>query len=156
MTHLPLSDVNHLRAEPVTRAEADSFIAEHHRHYGPTLQSIFRVGCSVNGNIVGVAVVGRPSARHLDDGYTLEVLRCCTVGYPNACSFLYGAAWRAGRALGYRRMVTYALASEPGTSLRAAGWRVTHETKAESWNRANRPRVDVAPLQKKLRWEAIP
>lgn len=72
----------------------------------------------------------------------------------NACSLLYAAAWRAARALGYRRLVTYILASEPGTSLRAAGWRCVAQTSGGTWDRPSRPRVDLHPLQAKLRWEA--
>lgn len=102
----------------------------------------------------GVAIVGRPVSRHVQDGWTCEVTRLATDGAKNACSMLYGAAWRAARALGWRRMVTYTLATEPGTSLVAAGWRVVGQTDPESWSRKDRPRVDHAPLQAKLRWEA--
>lgn len=72
---------------------------------------------------MGVAIVGRPVSRHLDDGWTLEVNRLCTDGSRNACSALYAAAWRAARAMGYKRLVTYILESENGASLRAAGWK---------------------------------
>jgi len=77
-----------------------------------------------------------------------------TDGTRNACSMLYGAAWRAAKALGYRKLITYTLASEPGTSLRAAGWSVVGEVRGRSWSCASRPRVDKHPLQDKLRWEA--
>ena len=106
--------------------------------------------------IRGVATVGRPIARYLQDGWTLEVTRVATDGCPNACSALYAAAWRATRALGYRRLVTYTLESEPGTSLTAAGWRCLGETSGGSWSRADRPRLDRAPLDLKVRWEAQP
>ena len=106
------------------------------------------------GEVRGVAIVGRPVSRHVQDGWTCEVIRVATDGARNACSMLYGAAWRAARALGWRRMVTYTLESEPGTSLRAAGWRVVGRTAPESWHRENRPRVDHAPLQAKIKWEA--
>jgi hypothetical protein len=138
---------------PTTRAEADEFIRRHHRHHGPTVGAIFRLAVSAAGEIVGVAVCGRPVARHLDDGFTIEVLRCCTNGTKNACSMLYGAAWRAAKALGFRRIVTYTIVSEPGASLRGAGWQVVHQTKTGSWNCQSRPRVDTAPTQAKLRWE---
>lgn len=100
-----------------------------------------------------MVIVGRPIARHLDDGWTLEVLRCCTDGTANACSFLYGAAWRAARTLGYRKLVTYTLTSEPGTSLRAAGWRIVGQVNARSWDTPSRPRVDKHELQERFRWE---
>lgn len=102
-----------------------------------------------------MAVVGRPVARHNDDDWTAEVTRLAVVdGQPNACSLLYGAAWRACRALGYRRLITYTLSTEPGTSLRAAGWRVVGEVRGRSWDTPTRPRVDRHPTQDKLRWEA--
>jgi hypothetical protein len=104
--------------------------------------------------VVGVVTVGRPVARMLDNGYTLEVTRCCTDGTPHACSKLYAAAWRATRALGYRRLITYTLAEEPGTSLTAAGWRVVGQTSGGSWSCPSRPRVDLAPLGQKKLWEA--
>ena len=78
----------------------------------------------VNGRLAGVAIVGRPVSRYLDDGLTLEVNRLCTDGTKNACSFLYGAAARAAKVLGYHRIVTYILDTESGVSLRASGWRV--------------------------------
>ena len=102
----------------------------------------------------GVAIVGRPVARMSDNGWTLEVNRCCTDGSKNACSMLYGAAWRAAKALGYKRLVTYTLPEEGGTSLRAAGWKLLGEAGGGSWNRSSRPRIDTAPTQGKLAWEA--
>lgn len=139
---------------PMSRLEAQEFVSAHHRHHKPAVGDKFCIGVADGGVIRGVVVVGRPVARHLDDGWTLEVTRCCTDGVKNGCSMLYGAAWRAARALGYRRLVTYTLASEGGVSLRAAGWRVVGETAGGSWSRSLRPRVDTHPLQGKLRWEA--
>lgn len=111
-----------LRAAPITLKEARRWIAEHHRHNDPPQGWLW--GCqAVSGDRrVGVVVVGRPVARHLDDGQTVEIIRCCTDGTPNACSFLYGRAKRAAIALGYQRIVTYTLGREPGASLRAAGF----------------------------------
>lgn len=103
-------------------------------------------------------MVGRPVARHYDDGLTLEVNRVATDGCENAGSALYGAAWRAAKALGYRRLITYTLASESGASLRGSGWRVVAERAARSWSNASvaRPRVDTntATDQMKILWEA--
>ena len=76
---------------PVSLAEANAFVAEHHRHHKPVRGHKFSLGCMVNGQLVGVAIVGRPVSRYLDDGLTLEVNRLCTDGTQNACSFLYGA-----------------------------------------------------------------
>ena len=91
---------------------------------------------------------------------TLEILRVCTDGSRNACSFLYGALSRAAFALGYRRCVTYTLATEPGTSPRAAGWTLdAHCDDLRDWNRPRRPRQQVdlfgrttTPQEAKLRW----
>jgi hypothetical protein len=55
---------------------------------------------------------------------------------------------------GYKRVVTYTLATEAGSSLRGAGFRVVGHVKGRSWNTPSRPRVDTAPLQDKLRWDA--
>jgi hypothetical protein len=144
-----------LQAVPVTRDEAIAFIEKHHRHHGRPPGYLFAVGCfdALDARVCGVAVVGRPVARHLQDGWTAEVIRLCSDGTRNACSFLYGAAWRAARALGYLRLVTYTLPEEGGASLRAAGWRLIGEAGGGSWSRKERPRVDKHPTQSKLRWE---
>ena len=101
-----------------------------------------------------MAVVGRPVARHRDDGATLEVTRLCTDGTPHAASKLYAACWRACKAMGYRRLGTYILSSEDGTSLKAAGWRLVHETKGGRWDCPARRREDRHPAEKKTLWEA--
>lgn len=139
---------------PCTRAEAQTFIARLHRHCKPQVGEKFCIACAdvEDGVIVGVAAVGRPVARSADDGWTLEVTRLCTDGTPNACSMLYAAAWRAARAMGYLRLQTYTLASEPGDSLRGAGWKVIGKVKGRSWHRESRPRIDTHPLQDKLKW----
>lgn len=139
---------------PITISEARAFVARHHRHHRAPQGGLFAVGVEEQDSFVGVAIVGRPVARHADDGYTAEVTRVCVLdGFRNACSMLYGACWRAARALGFRRLVTYTLKSEPGTSLRAAGWRLVGEAGGGTWSRRARPRVDLHPTQAKLRWE---
>lgn len=118
-----------LTVKPISLADANRFVAEHHRHHKPVRGHKFSLGCMANGHLAGVAIVGRPVSRYLDDGLTLEVNRLCTDGTKNACSFLYGAAARAAKVLGYHRIVTYILDTESGTSLRvrlavrgAGGW----------------------------------
>lgn len=142
-----------LQLQPMTLGEARAFVAEHHRHHGAPQGGLFAVGLSDGAMVRGVAIVGRPVARRAADGWTAEVTRLCTLGDENACSMLYGACWRAARALGYKRLITYILASEPGTSLRAAGWRLVGEAGGGSWSRTDRPRVDKAPMQTKLKFE---
>jgi hypothetical protein len=135
---------------PIGLDEANAFVAELHRHHQPVVGHKFSIGAAQFDKIVGVVIVGRPVSRMRDDGATLEVTRLCTDGTKNACSFLYGAAARATFALGYKRIGTYILASEPGTSLKAAGWRLIGETSGGSWSRDSRPRVDTHPTQSKL------
>lgn len=111
-----------LRLRPVSLREACAFILQHHRHNRPPRGWKFGVGVELAGVLVGVATAGRPVARALDDGFTLEVNRTCTDGTRNANSLLYGAIWRAAKALGYVRCITYTQADELGASLKAVGW----------------------------------
>lgn len=134
--------------------EANAFVAEHHRHHKPVVGHLFSLGAAHAGKIIGIAIVGRPVARMRDDGVTAEVTRLCTDGTKDACSFLYGAAARAAFALGFKRIGTYILASEPGTSLTAAGWRQIAEVRGRSWSAPSRPRVDKHPTQDKMLFEA--
>lgn len=107
---------------PISRAEAQAFIALHHRHHKPHVGEEFCLAACSGDRVVAVAAVGRPVARGNDNGWTLEVTRLASDGTRNACSFLYGAAWRAAKALGYKRLITYTLPEEGGASLRASGW----------------------------------
>lgn len=107
---------------PITLREASDFISKHHRHNKPPRGWKFGVAVRDNLKIVGVATAGRPIARHFDDGITLEINRTCTDGTANANSMLYGAVWRAAKAMGYKRCITYTQLDETGASLRAAGW----------------------------------
>lgn len=142
-----------LEITPITFAEANAYVAAHHRHHKPVVGMKFCLAVSDETGVRGVAIVGRPVNRHLDDGWTLEVNRCCTDGAKNACSMLYASAWRAARALGYRKLVTYTLPEEGGASLRGAGWRCIAKTRGGNWNCDSRPRVDSENQQRKFRWE---
>jgi hypothetical protein len=139
---------------PMTLGEARAYVDQNHRHHPAPVGGLFAIGVAMDGQVAGVAIVGRPVARGLQNGWSAEVTRLCTDGTRNACSALYAACWRAARAMGYRRLVTYILDTEPGTSLRAAGWRCVAEVKGRSWSCESRPRVDKHPTQGKLRWEA--
>jgi hypothetical protein len=146
--------MNRLLVVPMTISEAKAFVNQHHRHHKAPVGGLFALAAAVGEEVRAVAIVGRPVSRCLDDGWTCEVTRLCAVdGTRNACSMLYAAAWRAARALGYRKLVTYTLDTEGGASLRAAGLRCIGEVRARSWNTPARPRVDKNPLQAKLRWE---
>lgn len=138
---------------PIFQDEAFAFIQQHHRHHRKPVGSIFQIALTDGEKVVGVAVVGRPVSRMLQDGFTAEVNRLCTDGTKNACSMLYAACWRAARELGYRKLITYILNTEPGTTLNAAGWKLIGERGGKSWNVPSRHRVDKHPLQKKLLFE---
>jgi hypothetical protein len=144
-----------LELQPITYEEACEFIRLHHRHHLPPQGWKFGIAVNDGAKVVGVITVGRPVARMLDNGWTLEVTRCCTDGTRNAASMLYGAAWRAAKAMGYRRLITYTLVEEPGTSLKAAGWKAIGEIRGHSWNMPGRPRVDKHPTGQKTLWEAV-
>jgi len=138
---------------PVRRTEARQFVLDHHRHHGFPSGFLWLHGLGGSGReLVGVAVVGRPVARALDDGTTMEVTRLCTDGERNGCSMLYGAARRAAIAKGYRRGLTYILASESGASLRAAGWRFLWNVPGRSWDTPSRRRTDKHPTVDKEAW----
>lgn len=145
-----------LMLHPLTLKEAKKYM-DRHRHHRPPTGGLFAIGCALvdDEEPCGIVIVGRPIARLLDNGWTVEVTRCCTDGTPNACSMLYRAAWRAAKAMGYRKLVTYTLPQEGGASLRGAGFRLIGECGGGSWNRphCDRPRVDLHPTQMKLRWE---
>ena len=145
-----------LELQPISFPEACAFIKLHHRHHQPPQGWKFGVGVNDGVGVVGVATVGRPVSRHLDDGLTLEVTRVCTDGTHNAASMLYGATWRAAKALGYRRLITYTLQIESGTTLRASGWKTLGIRGGGSWSSPSRKRVDTHPTGQKQLWKAGP
>jgi hypothetical protein len=134
--------------------EANEFIAKYHLHSLPTVGGKWAIGAAVDGKLVGVALVGRPVARRLDDGKTLEILRVCTDGTANACSFLYGRVARIARLMGYGRIITYTLAEESGASLKAVGGRIVGEVEPKEWSVPSRPRKSQGVYGKaKWKWE---
>jgi len=147
-----------LELVPLSHREAFAFVEDWHRHNLPPRGIKFALGASKDRVLVGVVCVGRPLARRLQDGHTLEVTRTCTDGTRNVNSFLYAAAWRATRALGYSRLVTYTQAGETGSSLRGAGWRIIGERPARpGWDAPSRPRDGTSYLSTdRMLWEAAP
>jgi hypothetical protein len=148
-----------LIAIPISRKEANEFISSFHRHNSRVTGHIICVAVSDGDQLVGVAIAGRPVARALCDGTTIEVTRCCVLesAPKGSCSFLYARCWTAAKALGYRKMITYTLQSESGASLRGAGWKVVAELKprtdSKGWtNRVGRSWQAVTG-QAKFRWE---
>ena len=142
-----------LSSAPIDFTAAADFVRLHHRHHTPPVGHKFSIAAMNGDGLVGVAIVGRPVARRRDDGWTLEVTRLCTDGTRNACSFLYGAAARAAFALGYKRIGTYILKRETGSSLVAAGWKCIAETPGKSWSVPSRPREDKHPIEPKFLFE---
>ena len=146
-----------LRIVPVSFEDASLFVEGWHRHNKPSPGHKFSIGVATDEDVlVGVATIGRPVAIAFQDGLTLEVNRTATDGTPNANSMLYGAAWRAAKALGYGRLVTYTQADETGASLRAAGWRVVAERPPrKGWDTPSRPRDNGSYLSTaRTLWEA--
>ena len=159
-----------LEIRPCSLKEANAYVAEHHRHNRPTDGHKFSVACYDGERLCGVAIAGRPIARKLDDGLTIEIRRVCTDGTRNACSMLYGACVRAAKAMGCKKAITYTLVTEPGASLKASGFHnVTEAGGGVSWNMPSRPRnqneqtimpgivreVPKYPEEKKIRWERL-
>ena len=142
-------------AVPLELREANAYVEMNHRHHAPVHRDKYRIGCADENGLHGVIQIGRPVSRMLDDGMTLEVVRCCTDGTRNVCSFLYARAARVARELGYRRMITYILDSESGRSLLACGWhKEADNIGGGEWDRPGRPRAlwkkaDQGGLKKK-------
>src|SRR5437660_9146393 len=137
-----------MEAVPLHLREANEFVANYHRHNLPVTGCKFAVGAAVDGKLVGVAIAGRPVARRLDDGKTLEVLRVCTDGTPNANSFLYGRVKRIGQLMGYSKILTYTLEEESGASLRAVGAQVVGLVQPKEWSVPSRPRESQPVYEK--------
>lgn len=138
---------------PIELKDANAFIKKFHRHHKPTVGHRFSLSVWEADKLIGVAICGRPVARKLDKLKVLEVTRLCTDGTPNACSILYAAAMRAAKAIGFERIQTYILETEPGTSLKAVGWTPTGKTAGgEGWHSREGRRFDQ-PTCPKVRWE---
>jgi len=133
-----------LEIRPLAFRDACDLVDALHRHHARPAGHKFSIGAiDPDGRRVGGVIVGRPVARHLDHGLTLEVTRLATDGSRNCCSMLLAAAWRAAKALGYRRLITYTHLDEGGASLRAAGWiKVRELPPRRGWSTPSRPRTN--------------
>ena len=142
-----------MKARPIELREANEYVKKHHRHHKPVHRDKFRVAAvDDKGVLLGVIQAARPVSRVLDDKQTLEVVRCCTDGTKDVCSFLYSRIARIAKEMGYRRVITYILETETGTSLKATGWECEGEAGGGSWDVPSRPRKTNAPTCKKQRW----
>lgn len=138
---------------PVNLDVANDFVRRLHRHSKPTVSHKISVGVRALDALCGVAIAGRPVSRELDDGWTIEIYRVCTDGTRNACSKLYSACCLSARGQGYRLAITYTLESEPGTSLRASGFKPVAAVKDRQWDCPARPREERDLIGGKVRWE---
>lgn len=143
-----------LRLRPLTLKQANEHVTTLHRHHKPARGHRFSIGCFEGDRLVGACIVGRPVARGCDPYLTAEVVRLVTDGTKNACSILYAAAARAAEAMGFDKIQTYILDTEPGTSLRASGWAFEEmtATKSRKWKHTKGPRRDDQPDNPKQRW----
>ncbi len=150
-----------LRVRPIHLAQASNFVMMHHRHHKGLKMYKFAISVvDEEARLRGVAILGRPVARGLDDGMTIEVLRVATDGCANACSALLGASRRIAKEMGYERIYTYTLSTEPGTSLKAAGWTIdATNVGGGSWLNLSRNdgriRNDNTSGQTKTRWRGL-
>ena len=150
-----------MKAIPLELKEANAFVEQLHRHHKPVHRDKFRIGClDDNDNLCGVIQLARPVSRCLDDGLTIEAVRCCTDGTYNACSFLYSRAARIAKEMGYSKIITYILSEEQGTSLKASGWECEAvDVGGGTWDRPSRPRELMCDgkakysTSKKQRWK---
>lgn len=141
-----------MKAVPLELKQANEFVDKLHRHHDSVHRDKFRIGCEVGGKLVGVVQLARPVSRMLDNGRTIEVVRLCTDGTPNACSFLYSRAARIAKEMGYDKIITYILDTESGASLKASGWHKETDTHGHNWSCRTRPRNTTAPTCDKQRW----
>lgn len=122
-----------LEIRPISIAAANAFVEKVHRHHGSKTGCRFAIAVYEGETLHGVAICSNPVGRNADDGLTLEVARLCTDGTYNACSMLYGACARVAKDMGFKKIQTYILQSEQGTSLKASGWKCEGEAGRASW-----------------------
>lgn len=146
-----------LKVVPLHLWQANEMVAKLHRHHKPIRVAKFSIGASKEGKLVGVAICMRPACPALDDGTVVEVCRLATDGTDNACSLLYATCAKIAKLMGYAKITTYILESEPGTSLKAAGW-VLEKTgcggtpQGKRTNRPNGHEITPVTFMKKQRW----
>jgi hypothetical protein len=149
-----------VRIVPLTLLAANALVLKWHRHHKPIVGHRFSLGVkNDDGELIGAAIIGHPSARTVDQDCVVEVRRLVTNGTPNACSMLYQAAARTAKEMGFEHIHTFILASEPGTSLKASGWSREVESPGGFWRDEVRHGQQVLfdlgashPTGAKVRW----
>lgn len=144
-----------LHIRPIHLKDANEYVKKFHRHNLPTVGGKFAVACYDNERMCGVAICGRPTARKLDDGKTLEIYRNCTDGTKNACSKLYGACVRIAKEMGYTKVITYILESENGASVKASNFICSGKAGLKKQTGQRQKQRIVAPPEYKLRFEKV-
>lgn len=70
-----------MELRPISIRHASTFVREHHRHHEAPRGAKFALAAWHEGQLVGVAMIGRPVSRALDNGTTAEVIRVATGRY---------------------------------------------------------------------------
>lgn len=146
-----------LRVVALTLRQANKLVEELHRHHKPARGHRFSLGAvNQNDKLCAAAIVGRPVARAIDWRTVVEVNRLVSDGTPNACSFLYGAAARVSREMGFHKIQTYLLEDELATTMKASGWTLVAITAGGQWTGTNgKSRRTDQPIVPKQRWEKV-
>ena len=143
-----------MEIRPISLKNANRFVEKNHRHHHSTTGHKFSICACIGEKIVGVAICGRPVSRHIDGGTVIEINRLCTDGTKNACSFLYGACCRIAKEMGYRKIITYILESENGSSVKASNFVCEGTAGGEMWT-GERKRDNGVPKELKTRWVRV-
>lgn len=142
-----------LHIVPTTLAQANAFVLQHHRHHAPTVGHRWSIGIANGNGLCGVAICGRPVARALPQYQLIEINRVATDGTKNAPSKLYGTCAAIAKLMGFGDIETSILESEPGTSLKAAGFTFRRNIKGRDWNTPTRGgRRTDQPMCDKQAW----
>lgn len=149
-----------LKVVPLHLRQANELVDKLHRHHKSIRVAKFSIGASIDGKLVGAAICMRPACRALDDGRTIEVCRLVTDGTANACSLLYSTCAKIAKLMGYAKIQTYILDSEPGTSLKATGWVCEKKgcggtPQGKRTNRPNGHTVTAITYSTKQRWAKL-
>lgn len=146
--------------KPITLKAANAFVTVNHRHHDSVTGCKFAIGLykTVKGkeSLIGVAICGRPVSRHLDNGLTLEINRLCTTEPGNCCSMLYGRCVKIAKDMGYEKVITYILESEPGISLKASGFTLENTCcGGTNWTGLRKRANNTVPEEMKQRWVKV-
>lgn len=140
---------------PLDLKTANEFVTKHHRHNRKVTGHKFSIGLEKDGQLIGVAIAGRPVARLLDNGKTIEITRVCVKPQQkNACSKLLARMKQLCQLMGYQKIITYTLQKESQSSLKAIRARIVANVKPSKWDSPSRPAIHQPVYDEpKYRWE---